>query len=78
MARRLAKIKRTFFDECISRTDGSARLQVVQAISRAAQLRLATSLLIEKVEGGKLNVVHTAKVDETLYPDVVDYPTMSF
>jgi branched-chain amino acid transport system substrate-binding protein len=33
---------------------------------------------ISKVEGGKLNVVHTTSIDDGLYPDEVDYTTMSF
>jgi len=30
---------------------------------------------ISKMEGGKLNVVHTASIEDTLYPDEVDYTT---
>ncbi|MBT9383098.1 ABC transporter substrate-binding protein [Pseudooceanicola sp. CBS1P-1] len=33
---------------------------------------------ISKVEGGKLSVVHTASIEDTLYPDEVDYTKMSF
>jgi branched-chain amino acid transport system substrate-binding protein len=33
---------------------------------------------VSKVEGGKLTLVHTASIDETLYPDEVDYTTQSF
>ncbi|MGR3455426.1 ABC transporter substrate-binding protein [Pseudooceanicola sp.] len=33
---------------------------------------------ISKVEGGRLNVTHVAPIEETLYPDEVDYTTQSF
>ncbi|WP_099824601.1 ABC transporter substrate-binding protein [Oceaniglobus indicus] len=33
---------------------------------------------ISKVEGGKMNVVHTTSIEDTLYPDEVDYTTQSF
>ena len=33
---------------------------------------------ISKVEGGKLVKVHTAAIDDTIYPDEVDYTSMSF
>ncbi len=33
---------------------------------------------ISQVQGGKLNVVHTTSIEDTLYPDEVDYTTMSF
>ena len=33
---------------------------------------------ISKVEGGRLNVVHTTSIEDGLYPDEVDYTTMSF
>ena len=33
---------------------------------------------ISKVEGGKLAVVHTTSIEDGLYPDEVDYTTMSF
>ncbi len=33
---------------------------------------------ISKVEGGRLNQVHTASIFDTLYEDEVDYTTMSF
>jgi branched-chain amino acid transport system substrate-binding protein len=33
---------------------------------------------ISRVEGGKLGVVHTASVEDTLYPDEVDYTTQAF
>ncbi len=33
---------------------------------------------ISKVEGGRLNVVHTASIEDGMYPDEVDYTTMSF
>ncbi len=33
---------------------------------------------VSKVEGGKLNVVHTASIDDTLYDDEVDYTTQAF
>ncbi len=33
---------------------------------------------VSRVEGGKLGVVHTASVEDTLYPDEVDYTSMSF
>ena len=33
---------------------------------------------ISKVEGGKLNVVHTTSIEDGLYPDEVDYTTMPF
>ena len=33
---------------------------------------------ISKVEGGKLNLVHTTSIEDGLYPDEVDYTTMSF
>ncbi|WP_172300166.1 ABC transporter substrate-binding protein [Pseudoruegeria sp. HB172150] len=33
---------------------------------------------ISQVGGGKLNVVHTTSIEDTLYPDEVDYTTMSF
>jgi len=33
---------------------------------------------ISKVEGGRLNVVHTAPIEDGLYPDEVDYTTQSF
>jgi branched-chain amino acid transport system substrate-binding protein len=33
---------------------------------------------ISKVEGGKLNVVHTASIEDGMYPDEVDYTTQSF
>ncbi len=33
---------------------------------------------ISKVEGGKLAVVHTTTIEDGLYPDEVDYTTMSF
>ena len=31
-----------------------------------------------RVEGGRLNNVHTTSIEDTLYPDEVDYTTMSF
>ncbi|MDJ0628102.1 MAG: ABC transporter substrate-binding protein [Rhodobacter sp.] len=31
---------------------------------------------ISRVEGGRLNVVHTTSIEDTLYPDEVDYTTM--
>ncbi len=33
---------------------------------------------ISRVEGGKLVKVHTTSIEDTLYPDEVDYTTMSF
>ncbi len=33
---------------------------------------------ISKVEGGKLKVVHTTSIEDGMYPDEVDYTTMSF
>jgi branched-chain amino acid transport system substrate-binding protein len=33
---------------------------------------------ISKVEGGRLNLAHTTSIEDTLYPDEVDYTTMSF
>ncbi|MGR3371681.1 MAG: ABC transporter substrate-binding protein [Pseudooceanicola nanhaiensis] len=33
---------------------------------------------ISKVESGKLNVTHVAPIEDTLYPDEVDYTTQSF
>ncbi|QYK41994.1 MAG: ABC transporter substrate-binding protein [Paracoccaceae bacterium] len=33
---------------------------------------------ISKVEGGKLMRVHATSIDESVYPDAVDYTTMSF
>ena len=33
---------------------------------------------ISKVEGGRLNVVHTTSIEDTLYPDEVDYTTQPF
>jgi branched-chain amino acid transport system substrate-binding protein len=33
---------------------------------------------ISKVEGGRLNVVHTASIEDGMYPDEVDYTTQSF
>ncbi len=33
---------------------------------------------ISKVEGGKLNVVHTTSIEDGLYPDEVDYTTQPF
>ena len=33
---------------------------------------------ISKVEGGRLNVVHTTSIEDGLYPDEVDYTTMPF
>jgi branched-chain amino acid transport system substrate-binding protein len=33
---------------------------------------------ISKVEGGRLNVVHTASIEDGMYPDEVDYTTRSF
>ena len=33
---------------------------------------------ISKVEGGRLAVVHTTSIEDGLYPDEVDYTTMSF
>lgn len=33
---------------------------------------------ISRVESGKLNLVHTTSIEDTLYPDKVDYTTMSF
>lgn len=33
---------------------------------------------ISKVEGGRLNVVHTAPIEDGMYPDEVDYTTQSF
>ena len=33
---------------------------------------------ISQVQGGKLMKVHTASIDDTLYPDEVDYTTQSF
>ena len=33
---------------------------------------------ISKVEGGKLDVVHTTSIEDGLYPDEVDYTTMPF
>jgi len=33
---------------------------------------------VSKVEGGKLAVVHTTSIEDGLYPDEVDYTTMSF
>jgi branched-chain amino acid transport system substrate-binding protein len=33
---------------------------------------------ISKVEGGRLDVVHTTSIEDGLYPDEVDYTTMSF
>ena len=33
---------------------------------------------ISKVEGGRMNVVHTTSIEDGLYPDEVDYTTMSF
>ena len=33
---------------------------------------------ISKVEGGKLDVVHTTTIEDGLYPDEVDYTTMPF
>ena len=32
---------------------------------------------ISQVQGGRLNVVHTTSIEDTLYPDEVDYTTMS-
>ena len=33
---------------------------------------------ISKVEGGKLDVVHTTSIEDGLYPDEVDYTTQAF
>ena len=33
---------------------------------------------ISRVEGGLLKKVHTTSIDDTLYPDEVDYTTQSF
>lgn len=33
---------------------------------------------ISKVEGGKLKLAHTTSIEDTLYPDEVDYTTQSF
>jgi branched-chain amino acid transport system substrate-binding protein len=33
---------------------------------------------ISKVEGGRLNVVHTASIEDGMYPDEVDYTTQGF
>ncbi|MCX7644815.1 MAG: ABC transporter substrate-binding protein [Rhodobacteraceae bacterium] len=33
---------------------------------------------ISKVEGGRLNVVHTASIEDGMYPDEVDYTTQPF
>ena len=33
---------------------------------------------ITKVEGGRMNLVHTTSIEDTLYPDEVDYTTQSF
>jgi branched-chain amino acid transport system substrate-binding protein len=33
---------------------------------------------ISAVEGGKLRVVHTTSIEDGMYPDEVDYTTMSF
>ena len=33
---------------------------------------------ISKVEDGRLNKVHTTSIEDTLYPDEVDYTTQSF
>ena len=33
---------------------------------------------ISKVEGGTMNVVHTTSIEDTFYPDEVDYTTQSF
>ncbi len=33
---------------------------------------------ISRVEGGRLNVVHTTSIEDTFYPDEVDYTTQSF
>jgi len=33
---------------------------------------------ISRVEGGRLNVAHTTSIEDTLYPDEVDYTTQSF
>ena len=33
---------------------------------------------ISKVNGGRMDVVHTAAIEDTFYPDEVDYTTMSF
>jgi len=33
---------------------------------------------ISKVEGGRLNVMHTTSIEDTFYPDEVDYTTQSF
>jgi branched-chain amino acid transport system substrate-binding protein len=33
---------------------------------------------VTRVEGGRLNLVHTTSIEDTLYPDEVDYTTQSF
>ena len=33
---------------------------------------------ISQVQGGRLNVVHTTSIEDTLYPDEVDYTTQAF
>ena len=33
---------------------------------------------VSKVEGGKLNLVHTASIEDTMYDDEVDYTTQAF
>ena len=46
--------------------------------STARPTRSSATSHISKVEGGKLNVVHTTSIEDGLYPDEVDYTTHAF